>query len=505
MNRLSEIWEAALGELQLSVTKQNYDTWLKDTVAVSYREDEFLVGANNVFVVEWLQDRLHSLIERTLIKIIGKKVTVKFQVINNAAANIPGQHSPEDKGVLPDRYTFESFVVGKSNEFAYRAAMDIAENPGANFNPLLIYSNPGLGKTHLLHAISQAAKSKGFLTTLVTAEGFTNQYVSAAKNHGLDRFHEAFRSAHILLMDDIQFIQGKPGTQDTLLHIFNDLNEKGNQFVLAADCPPQDMLMLHKRLRSRFQGGLTTFIEPPDYEMRLALLKAKSPENIPAEVLEAICQLDIESIRELEGCLNNVLAYCRYITKDPLTADDAKIALRNMAGNKGITEPSIDRIIEATALYFGISPAIIKSDRRDKVSAQARQIVMFLIRSMKPDYSLKQIGIKLNRDHSTVINGCERVENSPWIVNAFQGLFFYFNISNTFCFEENPETKLTRDGATLKYSANTLTMALLAFPSLGGSLTETMKFISSSFFIFSCLADGLTFTNTFIIFYKSGD
>ncbi|MBM3257815.1 MAG: chromosomal replication initiator protein DnaA [Candidatus Nealsonbacteria bacterium] len=400
----SQIWEAALGVLQLEVNKPNFETWLKFTKGVRFQNNLFVIETPNDFIAEWLKERMSSLIIRTLSGIVGKNVEVDFQV-QKTTINIV---SKRPSGLNP-KYTFDTFIVGEVNRLAYNVAKEVAEKPEIDFNPLFIFGAPGNGKTHLLHAIGHVIGANGSQVLILSAEGFTNQFVWSIKKKEPDKFRDMFSSADLLMIDDVQFIQGKPKTQESLTDIFNELHVSDRKIVLAGDCPPYEMRLLDNRLRSRFEGGLVVDIKPLDHHMRQAILKAKA-KGIPNEVIELISSLDIDNVRKLEGYLNKVLTYCRLVT-GTIDLDSAKTALKNMVDNQDIA-PSACKIIETVASHFNLSTTALNGGRKNKNVVEPRQIAMFLLRE-ETDRSFEQIGKDLGgKDHSTVVHACKKVENS---------------------------------------------------------------------------------------------
>jgi chromosomal replication initiator protein len=435
------IWEAALGELQLQVSKPNYDTWLKDTTGISYKEDVFVIGVPTVFIAEWLRSRLHSLIKRTLAGITGKTVDIQFAILAPSQAACPAPAYHADGGTstrlkeaataafrLNAKYTFDSFVVGECNRLAYAAALDISEDPGNRYNPLFIYGDTGTGKTHLLHAIGHTAKAKGFRILLASAEQFTNQFVIALKNNRIDDFHRKFRSADFLLVDDIQFLSGKAQTQECLLYIFNDLYENNSQIVVTSDRPPQAISSVTKKLRSRLEWGLVADLGLPDLETRLTILKAKAKQlniSIPLEVLRFLAKEFQHNIRELEGALNRVLTYSR-LGGGKLDINLTRQALADIIpqGSKQEATPAPKLIMTTVADYYGINPKVLADKQRDKKTALARQVTMYLLREHN-HCSLAEIGKMLGgRDHTTVLHGCEKItseiEVNPQLQNSIE-------------------------------------------------------------------------------------
>lgn len=424
MKSAKEIWEAALGELQLQVNKPNYDTWLKDTTGLSYRDDIFVIGVPNVFAAEWLKNRLYSLIKRTVSSITGKATHVEFEIhAPNQGAPMPPTYAdggtsaklrePVKTAKLNPKYTFDTFIAGESNRLAYAAALEVSEEPGQRYNPLFIYGDTGTGKTHLLHAIGNAVKAKGLQIILTSAEQFTSQFVVAIKNNSIDDFQLRFRSADVLLIDDIQFLSGKVQTQECLVHIFNDLYDDNCQIVFTGDQPPRTITSLAKNLRSRLEWGLVADISPPDMETRLAILKAISNHlnmSIPTEVLHFLATQFQHNVRQLQGALNRVATYAK-LSGSRLDVQLAKEALSDITAkdNRRDIMPSPKLIIDTVASYYGVNPETLVSKQRDKKTNLARQVAMYLLRDQN-HCSLAEIGRILgNRDHTTILHGYEKI------------------------------------------------------------------------------------------------
>lgn len=418
MESARDIWQRVLGELQVQVSKANYATWLKNSRGISCQGHTFIVGVPSAFVAEWLTTRLHSLIRKTLTRVLGRDIDIQFTVPDQDqlhAKPVP-QASPTDGGtstrVRADRFhskhTFDTFVVGDANRMAYAAALDVAETAGQSYNPLFIYSDTGLGKTHLLHAIARRAADNGLQATYIGAEQFTNDFVLAIKQRQIEQFRNRFQPIHILLFDDIQFIANKRRTQQSFFHIFNELHNDGRQIVITADRPPQEMDLLSRKLRSRLECGLTTSIQPPNMETRLAILRAKADESsvtVSAEVLELLANRVTGNPRQLEGALIYLTAQAR-LTGEELTVQAVNRLLTAITGNqdKQLT-------IHSIADYFNLSIEQLTGKRRDRRTALARQIAMFLLRQ-EGSYSFSEIGRELgNRNHSTIVHGCQKISS----------------------------------------------------------------------------------------------
>ncbi len=412
-----EIWEAVLGDLQVQVSKQNYRTWLGKTVGLRFQGNEFVIGVPNTFVAEYLDKKQRSLIEKTLIGLTAGDIQVTFQVDacpqNSLASNsVQKETTRATPPMFNPKYTFSSFIVGNCNQLAHAAALGIAENPGHSYNPLFIYGGVGLGKTHLLHAIGHAALAKHIKVLYVSTERFTNEFIRAIAERKTEEFHNRYRSVDMLLIDDIQFICGKLQTEETFFHTFNELHIADHQLVITSDLPPKSLPLLPKRLRSRFQGGLIVTIEPPDVDTSLGILRTKAEMQgveIPRDTLAVIAQQPVQGVRQLEGLLNRVIAYARLV-RAPVTPELAAKAIEDIASktpNSTNISPSL--VIAAVAGGFGLTSADLKTRRRDKETALARQVAMYLVRQ-ETSCSLAQIGNLLGgRDHSTVIHACDKI------------------------------------------------------------------------------------------------
>jgi chromosomal replication initiator protein len=411
-----EIWQAALGELQLQVSRPNYQTWFKDTTALAYDGDSFLIGVPNAFVAEYLEKTQRSLVEKTLIGLTHRGVSARFQVVW-AGDNANAPKRPEGDlaalyGFNP-RYTFDNFVVGTGNRLAHAAAQGVAKHNGESYNPLFIYASPGLGKTHLLQAIGQQALAVNQKPVYVSGEQFTHDFIEAIREKRTEDFRTKYRSADLLMVDDIHAIGGKEGTEECFFNTFNDLHNSGRQIVITADRPPQAIPLLAERLKSRFAWGLAVDIQPPDYETRRAILLAKAEAaktGLSPDVLEMLAQEVRRNIRELEGSLNRVLALARLLQTD-ITPELARKAIRDV-GPRELPPPgpaAPDFIVQAVANGFNLLSDDLIGRKRDKETAQARMVAMYLLKQ-QGGYSLANIGQALGgRNPSTVSHACGKV------------------------------------------------------------------------------------------------
>ena len=425
-----EVWHAALGELQIQVSKSNYRTWLEKTVGLSYEDNRFVIGVPNTFVAEYLDKNQRSLIEKTLIGITHQDTKVLFHV-NGRYQDSPDNYRSQEEIPLAtqaspptfnSKYTFDSFIVGSCNRLAYAAALGVTESPGYSYNPLFIYGRAGLGKTHLLHAIGHVALASHIKVLYVSAEQFTNEFINAIQQRKTAEFRNKYRSVDMLLIDDIHFISGKGQTEESFVHTFNELHNANHLIIVTSNRPPKSIPLLAEQLRSRFEWGLIVDIQPPDFETRVAILQAKverEKATVAPDVLEFIAHQTRQNIRELEGCLNRVTAYAKLV-RAVATIELAAEALKDIASENpktALITPGL--VIEAVANSFQLTPIDLKSRKRDKETALARQVAMFLSRE-KTNCSLAQIGKELgSRDHSTVLYACGKIageiDASPYL------------------------------------------------------------------------------------------
>jgi chromosomal replication initiator protein len=317
---------------------------------------------------------------------------------------------------LNPRYVLRTYVVGSANRFAHAAGVSVSEHPGGKYNPLFVYGGVGLGKTHLLHAVGHRAIDlhANLQVAYVTSEKFTNDLIAAIRQQRTDEFRARYREIDVLMIDDIQFIAGKESTQEEFFHTFNALYQGGKQVIISSDKPPKAISALEERLRSRFEGGLIADVQPPDFEMRLAILRIKDEElrlGLPADVAEYIAQKDLKNIRELEGALNTIVARGQ-LTGEPLTLELAMEALNEGAGQRRREALTRDDIIRAVSQYFAIGRKELSGRSRTKDVVVPRQVAMYLLRE-ETDSSLADIGSELGgRDHTTVLHGIRQVERT---------------------------------------------------------------------------------------------
>lgn len=424
-------WQAAVGQLQMEMSKASFETWVRSTEVLKYENGKFTIAVQNAYARDWLDKRLTSTITRILSGLMEEPQQVEFvvhhkdyeeqaveAVVENTVKTTPPQIStsnpvnvnlPSGTAVMNSRYTFENFVVGSSNRLAHAACMAVAESPAHAYNPLFLYGGVGLGKTHLLYAIGNMARQQGKQVLYVTSEEFANDLINSIRTHNTQGFRERYRYIDVLLIDDIQFIAGKESTQEEFFHTFNSLHSQEKQIVISSDRPPKAMSTLEERLRSRFEWGLIADIQPPDLETRVAILRSKAERmhrDVPDEIVNFIAHQFQSNIRELEGALTRVVAYSDLRGKK-LTSELAEVALTDLIPQNNQLEPG--RVVDVVASVFGISKEKLLSRERTREVALPRQVVMYLLRE-EANVSLPQIGEVLGgRDHTTVIYACEKV------------------------------------------------------------------------------------------------
>jgi chromosomal replication initiator protein len=416
----AKIWETALGALECQLSRPNFRTWYARTSGVAYDGGRFTVGTPNSFVAEYLEQNQRSLIEKTLMRLLScNRLNIVFQVAGSSKALPAGNRAEvtvnRSEGCrFNPRYDFDNFIVGNANRLAHAAALSAAQKPGEGYNPLFIHGGSGLGKTHLLQAIGQAAERMGKSVRYVSGEQFTSEFVAALKERRADEFRDKYRTVDVLLVDDVQFIAGKAQTEETFFHTFNELHNSGRQIVLSADSPPRAIAQMEDRLRSRFEWGLTAEIAPPDEKMRLSILKARAEEagaELAPDVLDYMASEVIRNIRELEGNLNRVLAYAKLL-RSAITPDMARRALKNLSlavVEQKPTEPQL--LLAAVAECFELTVEDLLGRKRDKETAAARQVAMYVMKGQNI-WSLGEIGRLVgDRTAATVSHACDKIAN----------------------------------------------------------------------------------------------
>ena len=414
MNSSSEVWTALLSILEKDLTVTAVKTWFSTCEFVELKENILVLHCTSEFKRNVILNVYSERIKAALKEIFGSGDFEIMVLTDNEYADYAGEISTEVDPFDDSRFTFDRFVVGASNRMAHAAAMAVARNPAAAYNPLFIYGGPGLGKTHLLYAIGHEIKRSHheFRIVYIKGDEFTNELVSAIQSGRNTDFRDKYRFADLLLVDDIQFIAGKIQTQEEFFHTFNTPYEAGKQIVLTSDRPPKEMLRLEERLRSRFEWGLLMDIQPPDYETRLAIIRNKAQSmGVPLEdhIAEYIAENVTENIRQLEGTVKKILAYRELIADADINIELVeKITHEIIRGDREYTP---DMIIEKVAAYYSITPDEIKGSSRQKNTALARQISMYLIRKLI-NMPLTDIGAVMgNKDHSTVMHSIKKIES----------------------------------------------------------------------------------------------
>jgi len=423
----NELWQSALTALERKFSKPIYEMWIKPLRLVSLNGNELLLAVQNNFARDWVENRLKAQIIEALSETFGTAFEMQFVVVEQ-----PGESPPAEGGVavpagsarlqtefrpgnLNSRYTFEEFVIGNSNRFAHAAAQAVAAAPARAYNPLFLYGGVGLGKTHLMHAIGHRVLQDipDANVVYVSSEKFTNEFIIAVQNNKTLEFRNKYRLVDVLLIDDIQFLEGKEGTQEEFFHTFNALHESGRQLVISSDRPPKEIQTLENRLRSRFEWGLLTDIQPPDLETREAILRKKAESEkipVPDEVTSYIAKIIPSNIRELEGALIRVVAFSS-LTKSTITVDLAAEVLKNAVAQMPLRRVTIDTIKDKIAKAHGLTIKEMDNHRRDQRVAGPRQIAMFVCTELT-DCSLPHIAREFNKkDHTTVMYARDKVKD----------------------------------------------------------------------------------------------
>jgi len=409
-----EIWQRALGKLQIQISKANYTTWLGNSQGISCHDSTFVVSVPNIFVAEWLSKRLYPLIRKTLVDIMGRDVDVQFVVQNSEQLTASPSAKQTDGGTstkakqyrFNPRYTFDNFVVSDSNRLPYAAALEVAENPGSSCNPLFIHSSTGQGKTHLLHAIGHLTTTNGAQAAYTTAEQFANEFVFAVREKQVDKIRSKFRNIHIFLFDDVHFLLDKKQTLQCFFHIFNELYSNNHQIVITADCAPGDLHPLSSKLKSRLEGGLVVDIQPPDFETRLNILRAKADTTTTSDlegVLQVVAKKVCDNVRQLEGALVYLTAQAK-LSGTKITPERIN-KLLTIANDK----QDIKLLLQTVANHYNLSTEELISKRRDRKTTLARSVAIYLMREGY-NCSLTEIGKELGgRNHATILHGYEKL------------------------------------------------------------------------------------------------
>jgi len=441
MKTAEEIWQKLLIPIQESTAKETFELWFSPLKPVSLENNILTIQVPNKYFSEWLKQNYNEMLEKNLSEFLGAPATIVYQESQDISSvikkvEIINREPAESSYILesnfnPD-YTFENLVTGQFNRFAKGTCEAVAKEPGTQFNPVFIYSNVGLGKTHLLHAIGNyIRKNRPELKVLyVTCEKFINDFIDSIKYEKPASFRNKYRHLDCLLIDDIQFLVGKQSSQEEFFYTFNTLYNSRKQIVVTSDCPPKDIPTLEERLISRFEWGVITPIDVPDFESRKAILVRKAEQNkinIANDVLTFLATEIKSNIRELEGSLIRLAAFAAF-TETPLTVDTAKKILRDIIKPDKSRQPvTIEKIQRIVAQKYNLEPEQLKARDRSESVALARQIAMYLCRTLSDEFSTTTIGEAFGgKDHTTVIHACNKIkrllQSDPFFMQQINGL-----------------------------------------------------------------------------------
>ncbi len=428
MSDLKQLWDNTLGQIELEVSKANFNTWFKNTDIIKFEDGVIYASVPNQFVKDWLSNKYHKFILRILRTLSDQVRSLEFLVVRDEQKKkeLLNQRFVMHTNELPlnelyinkddnlnPRYTFETFVVGPFNELAFAAAQAVIKEPGIAYNPLFICGNTGLGKTHLMQAVGNYVKNsdKDKKVYYVTSERFALDYLNALQNNKATVFKEKYRKYDILIMDDIQFLSKKEKTQEELFHLFNSLYDNNKQIIFSSDKHPNYLPNMEERLKSRFSAGMIVDIPEPDHESRMAILREKvkvSNISLENDIIDYLAQSVEGNIRELEGVLNSIVCQTRLKARD-LTLNEIKNLIKDTVKPRKIV--SVKDIIKTISDFYSIDEEIVYKKTRKKEAVRPRQIIMYILRE---DFhaSYPSIGQKIGgRDHTTVIHSCEKIKN----------------------------------------------------------------------------------------------
>ncbi len=426
MSDQTKLWDRALNEIELAVSKANFNTWFKDTFIIKEHDGVVEIGVPNLFVKDWLHKKYHSFILKTLrdtadhiraveytISSGNKKPTPSALVTNKTQSELPLADIINKDDNLNPRYTFENFIIGPFNELAFAASQAVIKQPGAVYNPLFIYGNTGHGKTHLLQAVGNQIKHayRDKRVHYTTSEKFASDLIGAMQSGKINSVKDRYRKFDVVIVDDVQFVSGKDKTQEELFHLFNALYENNKQIIFSADKHPNLITGLEERLLSRFKQGMIVDIPKPDKESRSAILQAKARSlniELEKEVFDLLAEEIEGNIRELEGTLNTLACHMQVKNK-PLSVVDIKNLIKNSARPK--KNISIKDLVKIIANFYDVDEETISNKTRRKEVVKPRQVIMYILRE---DYNISYptIGEKLGgRDHTTVIHSCEKIKD----------------------------------------------------------------------------------------------
>ena len=415
MKSAADVWEKVKSLMESDMTAVSIDTWFGDIEAVALEDTRLVLCVPTDFKRNIIRTRFQTTVEQALRELFSFDVDVALLLPEERDVYTAQRAAPAAADRDADRYTFERFVVGSTNKFAYTAAKKVAEEPGGSYNPLFIYGQSGLGKTHLLHAIANRVRQNYPANRIVyiQSEDFVNELITTLRRgKDMQEFRDKYRNVDLFLMDDVQFIAGKDSSEEELFHTFNTLYEQKKQIVFTSDRPPQEMLRLEQRLRTRFEQGLPADIQPPDYETRVALLKNKAVErgiSLPDTVLSYVAENITSNVRQIEGVVNKIMAF-QELMGEEVDVETTVRAVRDILRAKENFLPDPETIIQEVARFYELDSTAIRGQSQNKEIANARNVAMYIIREMT-QLSLAEIGQKFGgRHHSTVLNSINRVE-----------------------------------------------------------------------------------------------
>lgn len=407
MNTPSDIWKMVLTLLQKDLTPVTMDAWFSDLTAVAFQNDEFILHTPDSFKQEIIEKRYLENIQQALHELFSADIRVVITTGEVLQNNQKKEKNSENE------YTFEQFIVGSSNKFAHAAATAVANNPGRSYNPLFIYGQSGLGKTHLLYAIASAVSNTypNDRIIYIKGEDFTNELINSIQTARVQEFRDKYRSSDILLVDDIQFIAGKDSTQEEFFHTFNTLYESKKQIVLTSDRPPKEINLLEDRLQTRFEWGLIADIQPPDYETRIAIIRMKAESlniELSNEISDYIANTITANVRQLEGTVKKIKALHELMGRD-IDKSLAEEAITDIFKENPGMKPTPEMILREVSNFYTIPVEKLRGSGRSREMVQPRQVAMYLVRKLT-DYSLPEIGKVFSRDHTTVLHSINKVE-----------------------------------------------------------------------------------------------
>lgn len=417
MSSVNDIWQEVLNILSRELTPTAMQTWFTDCKPVDWDDNRLIICAKNDFTQNIIRTRFGDAIKNALHDLFSCDCKLTILVGEEELTDYLDEKNTKDDDSLPEMagYTFDRFIVGNSNKFAYAAAKAVAEHPGGqDYNPLFIYGNSGLGKTHLLYAIGQSINSRDHSKRIAYVKGddFTNRLVNSLQARKMKEFRDEFRNVDLLLVDDIQFIAGKESTQEEFFHTFNSIYEAGNQIVITSDRPPLEMSLLDDRLRTRFEGGVMADIQPPDFETRMVIIRNKAAQLglvLSEDAIQYVANNITANIRQLEGVIKKLTAY-KEILNETITTESVKRAIEDVIRTDTYI-PAPGKIIKETARYYSLHDEDLRGQNRSKAPSEARQIAMYLMRSLT-NLSLKEIGEQFdNRNHATVLSSIRKIED----------------------------------------------------------------------------------------------